>query len=190
MDQPFQYDGPVGSYGRPTGFLAPLFHCCVPYPSELLICSLFVWRLISGSLYVCSFHAPHVGIQFWRTHPVLAHACSLSPPCFAAPHRHPASPRARDSNIWFPFFQIADRSFTTGRCTSLGCCAVPAVSFLGVPEPSHSLSQPIVVALDIILSTPTFPCRVTVHAGSNCCSLAPLCCPLLSSDHMLCSLSS
>ena len=28
---------------------------------------------------------------------------------------------------------------------------------------------------------------VTVHSGSNCCSLAPLCCPLLSSNHMLCS---
>ena len=28
---------------------------------------------------------------------------------------------------------------------------------------------------------------VTAHSGSNCCLLAPLCCPLLSSDHMLCS---
>ena len=42
-------------------------------------------------------------------------------------------------------------------------------------------------ALDIILSSPSLPGSVTVHSGSNCCSLAPLCCPLLSSDHMLCS---
>ena len=28
---------------------------------------------------------------------------------------------------------------------------------------------------------------ITVHSGLNCCPLAPLCCPLLFSDHMLCS---
>ena len=42
-------------------------------------------------------------------------------------------------------------------------------------------------ALDIILSTPTLPSCVTFHSGSHCCPLAPLCCLLLSSDHMLCS---
>ena len=36
-------------------------------------------------------------------------------------------------------------------------------------------------------SSPSLQGCVTVHSGSNCCSLAPLCCPLLSSDHVLCS---
>ena len=42
-------------------------------------------------------------------------------------------------------------------------------------------------ALDIILSSPSLSACVTVHSGSNCCPLAPLCCLLLSSNHMLCS---
>ena len=41
-------------------------------------------------------------------------------------------------------------------------------------------------ALDIILSSPSLSTPITVHSGLNCCPLAPLCCPLLSSDHMLC----
>ena len=40
-------------------------------------------------------------------------------------------------------------------------------------------------ALDVILTTSTLvPCY---GAGSYCCPVAPLCCPLLASDHMLCS---
>ena len=42
-------------------------------------------------------------------------------------------------------------------------------------------------ALDIILATRSLSCHVAVHCGSTCCSVAPLCCPLLASDHFLCS---
>ena len=53
----------------------------------------------------------------------------------------------------------------------------------GTPNlPTHRCGA----ALDVTLSTPSLPSCVTVHSGSNCCSLAPLCCLLLSSDHMLC----
>ena len=42
-------------------------------------------------------------------------------------------------------------------------------------------------ALDVILTTSTLVCQVTVHHGSSCCPVAPLCCHLLASAHVLCS---
>ena len=63
------------------------------------------WRLVSGSLCVCSFDAPHAGIatdtriQFWRALAASVHRVS---------QLHSGIPLllAEDSNIWFPFFQI------------------------------------------------------------------------------------
>ena len=60
-DQPFRYDGPVGSSGREAGFL---FHSSIhssPIPGIPDLQSLR-WRLVSGVVCVCSFYAPHVGI--------------------------------------------------------------------------------------------------------------------------------
>ena len=81
VDQPFRYVGPVGSHGREAGFL---FHSSIvasPIPGTPDSQSLR-WRLISGSLCVCSFFAPHAGIpsdtriQFWRTLAASVHRVS------------------------------------------------------------------------------------------------------------------
>ena len=61
VSQPFRCDGPVGSHGREAGFL---LHCSIvasPIPGTPDSQSLR-WRLVSGSLCVCSFCAPHAGI--------------------------------------------------------------------------------------------------------------------------------
>ena len=81
VDQPFRYDGPVGSHGREAGFF---FHSSIvasPVPGTPDSQSLR-WRLISGSPCVCSFYAPHAGIpsdtliQFWRTLAASVHRVS------------------------------------------------------------------------------------------------------------------
>ena len=65
VDQPFRYDGFVGTHGR-----------------ERVSCSTLPrLRPFSLGLLTRSFFA------------ALAHACSLSPSCFAAPLKHPAPPR-------------------------------------------------------------------------------------------------
>ena len=69
-DQPFRYDGPENSHGREAGFL---IHQNVPATRVPgLVDSLRIrWRLVSGSVCVCSYYAPHAGsddssrIQFW-----------------------------------------------------------------------------------------------------------------------------
>ena len=82
----------------------------------------------------------------------------------------------------------SDRSFTAGGCSSSAYRARdPAVSFHAVSEKSKSPYSPLKCRSGHILLTPTLPGNVTVHSGWRCCSLVPVCCPLLSSDHMLCS---
>ena len=94
------------------------------------------WRLISGSLCVCSFCAP----------------------------------RSRQADA--PLFPIVQEILQSH-----------SLVFLNLPDrPAHRCGA----SLDIILSSPSLSACVTVHSGSNCCPLAPLCCLLLSSDHMLC----
>ena len=99
VDQPFRYGGPIGSHGREAGFLFHSSIVATPIPGTLR------WRLISGSLCVCSFYAPHAGIpsdtriQFWRTLAASVHRVS---------QLHSGFPLllAGDSNNWFPFFQL------------------------------------------------------------------------------------
>ena len=93
---------------------------------------------------------------------------------------------AEESNIWFPFFQL-------GRSRQAVAPLLPVVqgilqshSLVFRNFPNHSTHR-CGADLEIILSTPTLPGCVTVHPGSNCCSFANLCCPLLSSDQKLCS---
>ena len=122
-------------------------------------------------------YAPHAGIasntriQFWRTLAASVHRVS---------QLHTGIPLLLgDSNIWFPFFQL-------GRSRQADAPLLPIVQeilqshslvFRNPPDlPTHSCGA----ALDIILSSPSLPGCVTVHSGSNCCSLAPLCCSLLS----------
>ena len=82
VDQPFRYDGPIGSHGREAEFL--MLHTSIvasPVPGTPDSQSLR-WRLVSGSLCACSFYAPHVGIasdtriQFWRTLAASVHRVS------------------------------------------------------------------------------------------------------------------
>ena len=75
---------------------------------------------------------------------------------------HPAPPRGGLQHL-VPLFP--DRSFTTGRCTSLAFCAGdPAVSFVGVAEPSQS-------------PNPSLWCR-SGHHSLNTNSSMPRHCPL------------
>ena len=137
------------------------------------------WRLVSGSLCVCSFDAPHAGIasdtriQFWRTLAASVHRIS---------QLHTSIPLllAGGSNIWFSFFQL-------GRSRQADAPLLPIVQevlqthslvFRNRPSPPPDLpAHRCGDALDMILSSPSLPGSVTVHSGSNCCSLAPLCCP-------------
>ena len=98
------------------------------------------------------------------------------PSCLPAPHRHLAS--ARGVTLTFgSFFQL-------GRSRQPDAPLLPIVQEI---LQSHSLvfrNSPDLptyccgAALDIFLSTPSLPGCATVHSDSNCCSLAPLCCPL------------
>ena len=103
-------------------------------------------------------------------------------------HTHPGLPMllVGDSNVWLPPFQL-------GRSRQADSSLVPIIEEM---MQSHSLvlRNPLDVpthrcgaALDIILATRSLSCHVAVHCGSTCCSVAPLCCPLLASDHFLCS---
>ena len=104
VDQPFRYDGPVGSCGREAGLLLHSSIVASPTPGTPDLQSLR-WRLISDSLCVCSFYAPHAGtatdkrIQFWRTLAASVHRVS---------QLHSGVPLllAVDPSIWFSFFQI------------------------------------------------------------------------------------
>ena len=104
VDQPFRYDGPVGSHGREAGFLFHSSIMATPIPGTPDSQSLR-WRLISGSLCVCSFYAPHVGIlsdtriRIWRTLAASVHRVSQL-------HSGASLLLAGDSNIWCPFFSF------------------------------------------------------------------------------------
>ena len=79
---------------------------------------------------------------------------------------------------------VHDRLMHLFRLLCRRSCSLTPWCFGTSPDrPTHRCGA----APDIILSSPSLPGCVTVHSGSNCCSLAPLCCRLLSSDHMLCS---
>ena len=103
-DQPYRYDGPCDSGGSEAGFL---FHETVTatsipgLPDTLRI----RWRLMSGRICVCSFYAPHCGMdaqcrtRFWEE--------------LVASVRHtqqtlPATPivLCGDANVWLPEFRL------------------------------------------------------------------------------------
>ena len=196
VDQPFRYDGPVGSHGREAGFLFHSSIVATPIPGTPDSQSLR-WRFISGSLCVCSFYAPHAGIpsdtriQFWRTLAASVH-------CVSQLHSGASLLLAGDSNIWFPFFQL-------GRSRQADAPLLPIVQEI---LQSHSLvfrnptdlpTHRCGAALDIILSSPSLSTQITVHSGLNWCplrlfvvpcSLLTTCCALvaLTFTRLLCLL--
>ena len=130
VDQSFRYGGPVGSHGREAGFLFHSFIVASPILGTPDSQSLR-WRLISGSLCVCSFYAPHAGIpsdtriQFWRTLAASVHRVS---------QLHSGTPLllAGTPKFGSPFFKLgrsrqADAPFSH-------CTRDLTVSFLGVSE--------------------------------------------------------
>ena len=177
-----RYDGPLGSNGREAGFL---FHSsidasCIPGVEDS---QSLRWRLVAGAICVCSFHAPHVGIAlgvrvaFWRNLAATVQQVSQV-------HSHCSLLLAGDSNIWFPTFELGRVRQTDARLDPdrPGNDGFP---WFGSSQSTGSPHPP--APLNVILTTSTIRCPVTVHHGSCCCPVAPLCCPLLASDHMLCS---
>ena len=160
VDQPFRCDGLVGSCGREAGFL---LHSSIvsPIPGTPDSQSLR-WRLISGSLCVCSFYAPHVGnasdtrIQFWRTLAASVHRVS---------QLHTGIPLllARNSNIWFPFFQL-------GRSRQADAPLLPIVQEI---LQSHSLvfRNPLIFLLTVVVPLWT---SFSQHFLSQAASLSTL----------------
>ena len=171
-NQRVRYDGPVGKPRWRSGFLPHSSIVASPITPNT---QSLRWRLISGSLCVCSFSAPHAGITF----------DTFQPQSIASRSSTQASRFFLAGDFWFPFLQL-------GRSRKVNAPVLPIVQeilqshslvFRNPPDlPTHRCGA----ALDIILSSPSLSACVTVHSGSNCCSLAPLCCPLLSSDQ-LCS---
>ena len=167
IDELFRHGGPVGSYGREAGFLLHYSILASPIPGTPDLQSLR-WRLISGSLCVCSFYAPHDGIA--------THASSFGARQLPQSIVSRSSTQATSSLLAGRLQHLVSLypgwSVTTGGCTAFAHCEGD-VSCFGVPEPSQS-PNPSMWCRDIILSTLTLPCHVTVDSCSDCCRLAPL----------------
>ena len=153
------------------GFLVPLFHVASPIPGTPDSQSLR-WRL-SGSLCVCSFFAPHVGIasdthvQFWRTLAASVHLVSQL-------HSGTSLLLEVDSNTPFSSSVVHDRLMHLFLPIVQEILQSHSLVFRNPPDrPTHRCG-------DIIFDSLSLPGCVTVHSGSNCCPLAP-CVVLLSS---------
>ena len=60
-NQPFVYDGPVGSRGREAGFLVRSGVTCMTLPGVEDVLSMR-WRVVEDAVCICSFYAPHAGL--------------------------------------------------------------------------------------------------------------------------------
>ena len=147
-----------GSHLREAGF----FHCCVPYPLGHLSCSLFdgVWsRALFASAHSANdtracWHCHRHTHQFWRT-------LAASVDCVSQLHTDiPLLLAGGTLTSCSPFSSPVVHDKLMHLYSH--CKADLAVSF-------PSVSEPLECPTDIILSG-----SVTVHSGSNCCSLAPL----------------
>ena len=119
VDQPCTYDGPCGSQGREAAFLMEGV-VSTPIPGVLDSVSMR-WRTFGESVCVCSFHAPHPGIDanvhvvFWQK--------------LTATVRHARSTVdlpmviAGDANVWLPHFSL-------GRSRSVDNLVVPFIDLL------------------------------------------------------------
>ena len=70
-DQPYTYDGPVGSGGRKAAFLVRAGVCGSPVPGVADSTSVR-WRVFNNAWCICTYYAPHAGlpqetrVSFWR----------------------------------------------------------------------------------------------------------------------------
>ena len=123
------------------------------------------WRTFGESVCVCSFYAPHPGID------VNVRVAELT-----ATVRHVRSTVdlpmviAGDANVWFPYFSL-------GRSRSVDNLVVPS------PDQATHVAG---AALVLALISSHCPCSMLVHSGLQCCVEAPGWCPIMGSDHYLC----
>ena len=168
-DQLFHYDGPEGTFGREAAFLVRDGVRSVPVSGADDTTSVR-WRVFGGSWCICSFYAPHAGvpidvrISFWRD---FVHSAT----CI---HRSVDLPMiiAGDANVWHPHFRLRTR-----HCDSLVLLFVDLLISSCNLEICNPREQAHVGGggLDCVFIS-----------GDHCCDEAPVCCPLLGSDHILC----
>ena len=116
-DQPYTYDGPIGSGGREAAFLVRAGVCGSPVLGVADSTSVR-WRVFNNAWCICSYYAPHAGlpqetrVSFWRDFVAVAQRVqnAVSVPMIIA----------RDANVWHPHFNLS-------RSRS---CDVPIIPFL------------------------------------------------------------
>ena len=187
---------PEGAHSQLTSLSAAMALLVTLVARRVSCSTLPLWRPPSlGPLTHVFSLAPHLGLSLCllihvtcqhslrHSHPVLTFARSLCPSRLAAPLRHPASSCGGLQHL-VPLFPA-------WRSRQADAPPLPIVQeilqfhSLVFRNPTDRLTHRCGAALDIILSSLFFSACVTVHSGSNCCLLAPLCCPLLSSDHVM-----
>ena len=180
-NQPFVYDGLVGSCGREAGFLVRSGVTCLTLPGVEDVLSMR-WRVVENAVCICSFHAPHAGlpegdrVAFWQDLLQVARhvrATSDLPMILAG-----------DANVWHPHFEL-------GRHRAVDGLIVPLVDQLlsscglVLMNPSRLATHNDGGALDLMMMSSSYSGSFRIHDGMGCCIRAPGCCPLLGSDHFL-----
>ena len=91
---------------------------------------------------------------------------------------------AGDANVWHPHFRLRTR-----HCDSL---VLPFVDLLisscnlEICNPREQATHVGGGGLDCVFISRSCAVPARVHSGDHCCDEAPVCCPLLGSDHFLC----
>ena len=91
---------------------------------------------------------------------------------------------AGDANVWHPHFRLRTR-----HCDAL---VLPFVDLLissctlEICNPREQATHVGGGGLDCVFISRSCAVLVRVHSGDHCCDEAPVCCPLLGSDHFLC----
>ena len=106
VDQPYTFDGSCGSRGREAAFLIREGVVSTPIPGVQDSVSMR-WRIFGESVCVCSFYAPHPGIDenvaFWQelTATVTHVRSTVNLPMVIA----------GDANVWDPYFTLGRSRF-------------------------------------------------------------------------------
>ena len=180
-NQPFVYDGPVGSYKREAGLLVRSGVTCLTLPGVKNVLSMR-WRVVENAVCICSFYAPHAGlpegdrVAIWQDLLQVARhvrATSDLPMILVG-----------DANVWHPHFKL-------GRHRAVDGLIVPLVDQLlsscglVLMNPSRLATHNAGGALDLMMMSSSCSGSVHIHDGMGCCIRALGCCPLLGSDNFL-----
>ena len=116
------------------------------------------WRTVGESVCVCSFYAPHPGIDvnvrvaFWQ---------ELT-----------ATVRQERSTVDLPSFPCFMDNFVVPFIDLLTSSCGPRLI-----NPPDQATHVVGAALDLVLISSHCPCSMLVHSGLQCCVEAPGCCP-------------